>query len=96
MKLIFPNREYTADEAEIIVKYAIEGRRRVKEQLKKMSGEEFADVNLGYYKKGGSLTIVNVPERMDETLITSEPLPVVYPAIYLIALSEIPLPLYPI
>lgn len=76
MKLIFPNREYTADEAEIIVKYAIEGRRRVKEQLKKMSGEEFADVNLGYYKKGGSLTIVNVPERMDETLITSEPLPV--------------------
>ena len=32
----------------MILEYAIEGRRRVKEQLKIMAGIEFADVNLGY------------------------------------------------
>lgn len=75
MKLIFPNGVYTSEEAEIVVQYALEGRRRVKEQLKKMVGDEFADVNLGYYKKGGTLNIVSVPEKNDDYLINDKPLP---------------------
>lgn len=48
VKLIYPNGEYTKDELEEILKYALEGRRRVKEQLKKIGGMEFYDVNFSY------------------------------------------------
>ena len=48
IKLIYPNGEYTKEELEEILKYALEGRRRVKEQLKKIGGMEFYDVNFSY------------------------------------------------
>lgn len=48
IKLLFPDKNITREETEWLLKYAIEGRRRVKEQLKIMDGIEFADVNLGY------------------------------------------------
>ena len=48
IKLIYPNGEYTKEEIEEILKYALEGRRRVKEQLKKIGGMEFYDVNFSY------------------------------------------------
>ena len=68
MKLIFPARDYVLDDANKIIQYAIEGRRRVKEQLKKMAGIEFADVNLGYYTSTGQSTIVEVPEKIEEKI----------------------------
>ena len=47
-KLIFPDRKAGKEELRLILEYAIEGRRRVKEQLKKMAPKEFADTALGY------------------------------------------------
>lgn len=50
VKIIYPDGHYTEEEVEEILKYAIEGRRRVKEQLKKIGGMEFYDVQLSYIK----------------------------------------------
>lgn len=50
VKIIYPDGRYTEEEVEEILKYAIEGRRRVKEQLKKIGGMEFYDVQLSYIK----------------------------------------------
>ena len=71
LKLIFPDKNYTNDDAEKIITYAIEGRRRVKEQLRKMAGDEFADTALGYLTSEKSV-VVNVPEDIDESLIPAE------------------------
>lgn len=49
-KIIYPDGNYTEEEIEEILKYAIEGRRRVKEQLKKIGGMEFYDVQFSYIK----------------------------------------------
>ena len=48
VKLLYPNGEYTKEELEEILVYALEGRRRVKEQLKKIGGMEFYDVHFSY------------------------------------------------
>ena len=48
LKLIYPNGEFTKDELEEVLKLALEMRRRVKEQLKKLGGMEFYDVNFSY------------------------------------------------
>ena len=75
IKLLFPDQNITRDEMEALLKYAIEGRRRVKEQLKTMAGTEFADTELGYCDENGHEYIVGVPEQSDETLISSQKLP---------------------
>ena len=74
IKIIYPDGIYTRDDIEKLLVYAIEGRRRVKEQLKKIAGDEFADVDLGYIRNDGKEVIVNVPEKADTTLITDEAL----------------------
>lgn len=51
VKLIYPNREYTKEDIEEILQYALVGRRRVKEQLKKIGGMEFYDVHFSYIDK---------------------------------------------
>ena len=61
IKLLFPDQNITRDEMEALLKYAIEGRRRVKEQLKTMAGTEFADTELGYCDENGHEYIVGVP-----------------------------------
>ena len=48
IKIIYPNGVYTKDDVEEILKYALEGRRRVKEQLKKIGGMEFYDTQFSY------------------------------------------------
>lgn len=75
IKLIFPDENVTEDEMRRLLEYAIEGRRRVKEQLKLMAGVEFADVALGYVDEYGSKTVVSVPEQASNTLIPAEKLP---------------------
>lgn len=50
VKIIYPDGNYTEEDIEEVLKYAIEGRRRVKEQLKKIGGMEFYDVQLSYIK----------------------------------------------
>ena len=48
MKLLFPDGNATKEEVKEILEYALAGRRRVKEQLKKIGGLEFYDVNFSY------------------------------------------------
>ncbi|MCO6542244.1 MAG: protease Lon-related BREX system protein BrxL [Lactobacillus sp.] len=64
VKLIFPDGIYTKNDIEQILSFALEVRRRVKEQLKRISGTEFFDVELSYKDKE-TLTenIVTVPEE---------------------------------
>ena len=47
-KLIYPDERMSKEETREILEYAIECRRRVKEQLRKMTPGEFSDVGLGY------------------------------------------------
>lgn len=48
LKLLYPNGEFSKEELEEILKISLEMRRRVKEQLKKIGGMEFYDVNFSY------------------------------------------------
>lgn len=48
VKLIYPNGIYSKDEIEEILIYALKGRRRVKEQLRIIAGDEFKDTNFSY------------------------------------------------
>lgn len=76
MKLIFPDEDMSKDDARMILDYAVEGRRRVKEQLKIMAGVEFMDVNLGYVdvENPADARIVFVPEQSENTLVPEVPL----------------------
>lgn len=48
LKLIYPDGEFSKEELEEVLQIALEMRRRVKEQLKKLGGMEFYDVNFSY------------------------------------------------
>ena len=48
VKLLYPDGKYSKEELEEILSYALVGRRRVKEQLKKIGGMEFYDVHFSY------------------------------------------------
>ena len=48
IKLIYPDGEFTKEELEEVLKISLEMRRRVKEQLKRIGGMEFYDVNFSY------------------------------------------------
>lgn len=70
IKLIYPHGEFTRDDVEEILRYALEGRRRVKEQLKKIGGMEFYDVMFSYIdKETMEEEIVSVPEQGGGKLI---------------------------
>ena len=75
-KLLFPDEAMDRDDVEWLLDYAIEGRRRVKEQLKIMAGVEFIDVNLGYMDADNpqDVHVVHVPEQSEDTLIPDGPL----------------------
>lgn len=64
MKLIYPNGEYNKENIEEVLKYALVGRRRVKEQLKKIGGMEFYDVQFSYIDNESlAEEFVSVPEQ---------------------------------
>ena len=66
VKMLHPGNEPTQDEINEYLAYAIEGRRRVKEQLnKKKPDDEFADINLGYFDPDGNLIVVFCPESRE-------------------------------
>jgi ATP-dependent Lon protease len=63
MKLLHPSGQCTDAEFDEYLAYAIEGRRRVKEQLnKRKSDEDFAQINLGYIAHSGEFVEVHCPE----------------------------------
>jgi ATP-dependent Lon protease len=63
LKILHPSSTPTDDEFEEYVAYAIECRRRVKEQMnKRKPDDEFARINLSYFKASGEEVIVSCPE----------------------------------
>jgi ATP-dependent Lon protease len=73
LKILHPNGPPTDDEFEEYVAYAIEYRRRVKEQMnKRKPDDEFARINLSYFKASGEEVVVFCPESKD-ALATQEP-----------------------
>ena len=48
VKLIFPDGKIEKEELKVLLRFAMESRRRVKEQLKRIGGMEFYDVNFSY------------------------------------------------
>lgn len=75
IKLVYPNGEFTKDELEEVIRYAIEGRRRVKEQLKRIGGMEFFDIHLSYIDtESDEERVVSVPEISGDKLISDTPL----------------------
>lgn len=69
-KLLYPDGIYTKEEMEEIVQISLELRRRVKEQLKKIGGMEFYDVNFSYIDNDSfEERYVSVPEQSSGKLI---------------------------
>lgn len=69
-KLIYPDENIDKEQARELLEYAIECRRRVKEQLRKMNPAEYSDVGLGYIDlETGEEHVVQLPEVLQETLI---------------------------
>lgn len=70
VKLVYPDGVFTKDQLEEILNLALEMRRRVKEQLKKLGGMEFYDVNFSYIDKDTfEEHYVSVPEQGGGKLI---------------------------
>jgi ATP-dependent Lon protease len=64
IKLLHPDGAFTRDELQEYLELALEGRRRVKEQLKKMGGLEYWAVNFSYLdRETHQETFVTVPEQ---------------------------------
>lgn len=69
-KLIYPDGVFNKEDIEEILKFALEMRRRVKEQLKKLGGMEFYDVNFSYIdNETFEEFFVSVPEQGGGKLI---------------------------
>ena len=69
-KLIYPHGEFSKEDIEEILRYALVGRRRVKEQLKKIGGMEFYDVHFSYIdNETMQEEFISVPEQGSGSLI---------------------------
>ena len=76
MKILYPHGEISKEDLEEIISIAIEGRRRVKEQLKKMGSFEYYDTSFSYQdNETGEEHFVGVPEQGGQDLISADPLP---------------------
>lgn len=70
VKILYPNGEYNKEDIEELLRYALEGRRRVKEQLKRIGGMEFYAVNFSYIdNETFEEKYVGVPEQGNDKLI---------------------------
>jgi ATP-dependent Lon protease len=75
LKLLYPHEGYDKEAVRRCLEYALETRRRVKEQLKKIGGMEFFDVHFSYIDvENGEERFVSVPEQGGGTLIPDGPL----------------------
>ncbi len=75
LKLLYPNEEYDKEAVRRCLEYALEVRRRVKEQLKKIGGMEFFDVHFSYIDTETlEEKFISVPEQGGGTLIPDGPL----------------------
>lgn len=75
IKLLHPDNNYTKEDIREYLVFAMEMRRRVKEQLKRIGGMEFWDTNFSYIDKETQEEIfVGLPEERGTALIESNPL----------------------
>lgn len=75
VKLIYPDGVITKSELAELVELAIEGRRRVKEQLKKMGSFEYHQTSFSYIdNETREERFVGVPEEGGRNLIATDPL----------------------
>jgi len=75
MKIMFPHGEVTQQELAEVLEFALEGRRRVKEQLKKMGSFEYYQTSFSYtLQETGEEKFVGVPEQGGRDLISTDPL----------------------
>src|SRR5260221_3493861 len=75
MKVLFPHGEDVQQELGEILELALEGRRRVKEQLKKMGSFEYYQTSFSYtLQDTGEERFVGVPEQGGRDLISADPL----------------------
>ena len=76
VKILHPHGTPSKEELEEILVLAIEGRRRVKEQLKKMGSFEYYHTSFSYTdKESGEEKFVGVPEQGGRDLVNADPLP---------------------
>jgi len=75
LKLLYPHEDYDKDAVQRCLEYAMEARRRVKEQLKKIGGMEFYDVHFSYLdQETREEKFISVPEQGGGSLIPDGPL----------------------
>lgn len=75
LKLLYPHEEYDKEAVCRCLDYALEVRRRVKEQLKKIGGMEFYDVHFSYYdQETREERFISVPEQGGGKLIPDGPM----------------------
>ncbi|MGE0728450.1 MAG: protease Lon-related BREX system protein BrxL [Acidimicrobiia bacterium] len=75
MKILYPHGIVSKDDLAELVEFAIEGRRRVKEQLKKMGSFEYYQTSFSYIvEETGEERFVGVPEQGGRDLIALDPL----------------------
>lgn len=75
LKLIYPHEQYDKEAVAQCLEYALETRRRVKEQLKKLGGMEFYEVHFSYIDQETlDEKFINVPEQGGNNLIPEGPM----------------------
>jgi ATP-dependent Lon protease len=75
VKILHPHGDVSKTDLEEILKFAVEGRRRVKEQLKKMGSFEYYQTSFSYQdNETGEELFVGVPEQGGQDLISADPL----------------------
>lgn len=76
IKVLHPHGEVAKEDLAEILAFAIEGRRRVKEQLKKMGSFDYYQTAFSYLdNESGEEHFVGVPEQGGRDLISTDPLP---------------------
>ena len=75
VKILHPHGQVSRDDLEELLQLALEGRRRVKEQLKKMGSFEYYQTSFSYQiSETGEEKFVGVPEQGGKDLISPDPL----------------------
>lgn len=75
LKLVFPHGEYTKEELAEVLSIALEGRRRVKEQLKKMGSFEYHQTSFSFIdNESREERFVGVPEQGGREMLSTDPL----------------------
>lgn len=76
LKILHPDRKHTTEEMSTYIEIAMESRRRVKEQLKKMLPFEYSKTSFSYIdRETQHEQFVGVPEEGGRDMIPQDPLP---------------------